>query len=148
MFDDAGKARMSYYKAVNDKKGKGHGFGKPYNKDKGKKKDVGGGSKVNLAEVKCFKCGTLGHFANDFKKGESCYKCGQKGHKAYECKRDITCYNCGEAGHLSTKCTKPKKAAGKVFALNFQVTHTKGNNFQAGSPTTIFGHLQVFKQKG
>jgi len=53
MFDDAGKARMSYYKARNDKKGKGHGFGKPYNKDKGKKKDVGGGSKPNVVEVKC-----------------------------------------------------------------------------------------------
>ena len=40
MFDDAGKARMSYYKAVSDQKGKGHGFGKAYNKDKGKKRDV------------------------------------------------------------------------------------------------------------
>jgi len=29
---------MSYYKAVNDKKGKGHGFGKSYNKDKGIRK--------------------------------------------------------------------------------------------------------------
>jgi len=37
MFDDAGKAKTSYYKAMNDKKGKGHGFGKPYNKDKGRK---------------------------------------------------------------------------------------------------------------
>jgi len=72
MFDDAGKAKMSYYKAVNDKKGKSHGFGKPYNKDKGKKKDVGGGSKVNVAEVKCYKCGIYGHFAYDCKKGDSC----------------------------------------------------------------------------
>jgi len=62
MFDDVGKARMNYYKAVNDKKGKNHEFGKPYNKDKGKKKDVGGGSKLNVSEVKCFKCGILGHF--------------------------------------------------------------------------------------
>ena len=73
-FDDAGKARMNYYKAMNDKKGKGHGFGKLYNKDKGKKKDVGRGSKVNVVEVKCFKCGIYGHFANDCKKGDSCYK--------------------------------------------------------------------------
>ena len=42
MFYDVGKAKMSYYKAVSDKKGKGHGNGKLYNKDKGKRKDVGG----------------------------------------------------------------------------------------------------------
>jgi len=60
----------------------------------------------------------LGHYSSDCNKGDSCYKCGQKGHKAFECKKDITCFNCGEAGHLSTKCTKPKKAVGKVFALN------------------------------
>jgi len=127
MFDDAGKAKMSYYKAVNDKKGKDHGIGKPFNKDKSKKKDVGGGSKVNVAEVKRFKCGIYGHFANDCKKGDSCYKCGQKGHKAFECKRDITCYNYGEAGHLSTKCTKPKKAEGKVFALNVEEVEQPDN---------------------
>jgi len=36
MFDDAGKARMNYYKARNDKKGKGHRFGKLHNKDRGR----------------------------------------------------------------------------------------------------------------
>jgi len=116
-----------HYKAVNERKGKGHGFVKPYHKDKGKKKDVGGGSKVNVAEVKCFKCGIVGHFANECRKRDSCFKCGQKGHKAYECKREITCYNCGEAGHLSTKCTKPKKAAGKVFALNAEEVEQPDN---------------------
>jgi len=54
MFDDARKAKVNRYKAMNDKKGNGHGFEKPYNKDKGKKREVGGGSKPNVAEVRCY----------------------------------------------------------------------------------------------
>jgi hypothetical protein len=112
MFDDAGRVKVNHYKAMNEKKGKGHGFGKPYNKDKGKKKESSGGSKPNVAEVRWYKCGLLGHYSSDYKKGESWYKCGKAGHKAFECKRDITCFNYGEEGHLSTKCTKLKKAKG------------------------------------
>jgi hypothetical protein len=67
MFDDVGKVKVNYYKVVSDKKGKGHGFGKLYGKYKGKKKD-GGGSKPNVGEVRYYKCGTLGHFSNDFKR--------------------------------------------------------------------------------
>jgi hypothetical protein len=51
MFEDAGRVRANHYKAQHDKKGKSHGFGKPYSKGKGKKKESGGGSKVNVAEV-------------------------------------------------------------------------------------------------
>jgi len=51
MFDDAGKAKVNYYKAVSDKKWKCHDFRKPYIKDKGKKKDVGVGSKPNGCEM-------------------------------------------------------------------------------------------------
>jgi len=69
---------------------------------------VGGGSKPNAVDVKCFKCGTLGHYCN-------------------ECKKEITCYNCGEASHLSSKCTKPKKAVGKVFALNAEEVEQPDN---------------------
>ena len=130
MFDDAGRARANHYKTQHDKKGKSHGFGKPYNKDKGKKKEAGGGSKSNAADVRFFKCGKLGHFANDCKKGDSCSMCGKAGHKAFECtnvEKEVTCYNCGEKGHISTKCTRSKKAAGKVSALNVEEVEQPDN---------------------
>ena len=40
MFDDARRARANHYKAQHDKKGKGHGFGKPYNDELSLKVDT------------------------------------------------------------------------------------------------------------
>ena len=95
MFDEAGKVRASFYKAVNEKKGMGIDRGKPCGKDKGKNKDFGVGSKPSGEGVKWFKCGVPEHFASDCKKGEDCYKCGKAGHKSYECKgKEIVCCNC------------------------------------------------------
>ncbi|XP_039686486.1 uncharacterized protein [Medicago truncatula] len=100
LFDDAGKAKVNHYNAVSNKKGKGHGFGKLYNKDKGKKIDSSCASKPSGERVKCFKCGSIEHFSNDCKKGES---------------------------HISTKCTKLKKAAWRVFALNAEEVEQPDN---------------------
>jgi hypothetical protein len=36
LFDEAGNAKGSFYKEVNERKGKGNDHGKPYGKDKGK----------------------------------------------------------------------------------------------------------------
>jgi hypothetical protein len=52
MFDDVGRAKANHYNAQNEKKGKGHGFGKPYSKDKGKKKESGVGYKSNVFYVR------------------------------------------------------------------------------------------------
>jgi hypothetical protein len=95
---------------------KAHGFGKSYNKDKGKKKDVGGGSKPNVADVRYYKCGILGHYSSDRKKGDSCFKCWKANNRAFECKgNEIVCYNCREAGHISTSVPNLRRRRGRCL---------------------------------
>ncbi|XP_058726053.1 uncharacterized protein LOC131597366 [Vicia villosa] len=53
IYDEDSRESSSYYKSLNDKKGKGQFSGKPYD-DK----------KNNMVEVTCFKCGKVGHKAN------------------------------------------------------------------------------------
>jgi len=128
MFDEACKAKKSFYKMVSDNKGKGCDRGKPYGKDKGEKNNFGCGSKPSRGDSRCYTCGGSGHYANECKKGESCYKCGKTGHRSYECKsKEIVCYNCKETGHISAKCMKPKKAGGKVFVLNVEESQEPNN---------------------
>ncbi|WJX13328.1 hypothetical protein P8452_03727 [Trifolium repens] len=112
-----GKAKTSYYKEMNDKRGKGQDRGKPY--DKRNKGKVGGsGEKGKNANDKCYKCGVLGHRSYDCPKGDRCFRCGEFGHKVDACKKNVPCFNCGEEGHKSPDGKKPKKATGKVFALS------------------------------
>jgi hypothetical protein len=111
-----GKAKVNYYKAVNDKRAKGQDRGKPYDgKGKGK---MGNGDKGRGSNEKCFKCGAFGHRSYECTRGEKCYNCGNFGHKSDVCKEKPTCFNCGEVGHKSPACKKPKKIGGKVFALS------------------------------
>ncbi|MCI76173.1 cellular nucleic acid-binding protein, partial [Trifolium medium] len=57
--DEDGKAKSSYYKALNDRKGKGPDRSKPYdNKGNGS----GGRKQCN---GQCYKCGARGHMSYD-----------------------------------------------------------------------------------
>lgn len=58
IYDKDNKARASYYKGENDKRGKGRDHGKPYGSpsDNGKKK-MTSGSGQSGGEVRCFKYG-------------------------------------------------------------------------------------------
>ncbi|MCI86017.1 cellular nucleic acid-binding protein, partial [Trifolium medium] len=62
--DDDGMAKTNYYKAVNDRKGKGQDRGKPYD-NRGRGNTSGGRRQGN------------GNY----------YKCGERGHMSYECQK-------------------------------------------------------------
>jgi hypothetical protein len=87
--------------------------------DNGKKKAAGGNEKSG-GDVRCFKCGGMGHrFAECKNPTLTCFNFGRTGHHADEGSKDLTCYNFGQAGHISSECQKPKKAQsdGKGFAM-------------------------------
>jgi hypothetical protein len=63
IYDEDSRESASYYKNVNDRKGKGQFHGKPYEHKKkasAGKNSSGGGSS---APLKCYKCGVEGHRA-------------------------------------------------------------------------------------
>lgn len=90
--------------------------------------------KKQVANLKCFNCGELGHISKVCLKPKklTCFNCRQSGHIAKECTHQQTptkvavapvrvepikqiahlkCYNCRELGHISNVCTKPKNSA-------------------------------------
>ncbi|MCI79587.1 cellular nucleic acid-binding protein, partial [Trifolium medium] len=70
--DEDGKAKSSFYKAMNDRKGKGQDRGKPYDN-----KGNGSGGKKQGNGL-CYKCGVRGHMSYDCpSKGDKCFSCGK-----------------------------------------------------------------------
>ncbi|MCI49208.1 cellular nucleic acid-binding protein, partial [Trifolium medium] len=68
--DEVGKAKTSYYKALNDRKGKSQDRSKPYD-NRGKGNSSGERKQGNGL---CFKCGERGHMSYDCpKKGDKCF---------------------------------------------------------------------------
>lgn len=60
----------------------------------------------------CYKCGNLGHHAEDCSSGERlCYNCKKPGHESSKCPNDRSseskqCYFCKEIGHIQSDCPK------------------------------------------
>jgi cellular nucleic acid-binding protein len=67
-------------------------------------------AKDSHARRACFKCGNLGHIAEDCQSGERlCYNCKQPGHESNSCPSPRTtegkqCYHCQGIGHVQADC--------------------------------------------
>lgn len=124
IYDEDNRARSTHYKSLYEGKGKNQYHGKPYSAPthKGKQRildEKRPSGWETPASIMWFKCGELGHRANECQNNVlRCFKYGKKCHHIVDCKSiGTTCYNYGEQGHIGTNCQKPKKiqSGGKVF---------------------------------
>ncbi|GAU10215.1 hypothetical protein TSUD_420210, partial [Trifolium subterraneum] len=146
IYEEDSKASSNYYKARGDKINAGQNRSKPYEVQRGDRKDKhknhtgkgkSGGEGSN--NPRCFRCGGTGHKIAECKnEAPKCFRCGEPGHYANECKNGVTCFNCGDPGHISTQCDKPKKikdnatGRGRVFALDGE-RHSDADNLIRGT---------------
>ncbi|XP_076960120.1 uncharacterized protein LOC143636409 [Bidens hawaiensis] len=64
----------------------------------------GGECKWGTGSDVCYKYGKA--YGGECRLGmNACYKCGKVGHYANECDAKSACYKCGKTGHMATECT-------------------------------------------
>ena len=84
-------------------------------KEGGSVKQGGKNNSGSQSEVKCHKCGEIGHFARGCARVFSisktnCSTCNQLGHLAHECNnpkgKHVECFKCKKPGHYARECTE------------------------------------------
>ena len=81
----------------------------------------------------CFRCGNLGHFAENCAADEKlCYNCKQPGHQSNFCPQPRTtqskqCYNCHGIGHVQSDCPSLRVARMRMIQYQRQLAMPNTN---------------------
>ncbi|WVO18983.1 uncharacterized protein IAS62_000259 [Cryptococcus decagattii] len=93
-------------------------YGSIRTRGRSKTKTMFGAAAVPGSRQGCFKCGNLGHIAENCQApGRLCYNCREPGHESTNCPQPRStdgkqCYACGGVGHVKSDCPSMRGAFG------------------------------------